>query len=120
MHVQGLLQHMPLRRDWEEAKPVVAALAIFMCPQGATAVPMPEFLEATVRTLAACAAHKQVERATRQRASACVTHLHACAPTEVQAIVAAALSQREQEALQQLAAEASAAQGGGAPVATVR
>ena len=102
--MQGLLQHMPLRRDWEEAKPVVDALAAFMCPQGATTVPVPELLEATVMTLAACAAHKQVETATRQRAVACVTHLHACAPTEVQAI-AQVLSKKEQDALQKFAAE---------------
>jgi hypothetical protein len=98
------LQHMPLRRDWLEATPIVNVLAAYMCPQGSTSVPLPELLEASVRTFAACAAHKQVEAAVRQRAAACVTHLHACAPNEVQAI-AQSLSQKEQEALQKLAAE---------------
>lgn len=105
---------MPLRRDWEEAKPVVHALATFMCPQGATTVPVPELLELTVRTLAVCAAHKQVEAATRHHASACVTHLHACAPSEVQAI-AQSLSAKEQEALHKLAAENAVATGEAAP-----
>lgn len=114
---------MPIRRDWEEATPVVDALATYMCPQGETSVPVPELLEATVRTFAACAAHKQVEASTRQHAAACITHLHACAPSEVQAI-AQSLSAKETEALQKLAAESAAlgAQGGdGAspPVAAV-
>lgn len=78
-----------------------------MCPQAGTAVPLPELLEATVRTLAVCAARKQVETPTRQLASACVTRLHVCAPAEVQAI-AQSLPVKEQEALHILATEAAA------------
>lgn len=109
---QELLVSLPLRRDFDEAAPVVDALTRLMLDDAAAAaagdacapqrrISNPPCLTPCVNALAALSCQSAVPLAVRERAAAAVHALHACAPAEVQAAVQA-LPPDQQATLRQL------------------
>lgn len=110
--LQELLASLPLRRDFDEAAPVVDALTRLMLDDAAAAaagdacapqrrISNAPCLTPCVHALAALSCQSAVPLAVRERAAAAVHALHACAPAEVQAAVQA-LPPDQQATLQQL------------------
>lgn len=118
--LQELLTNLPIRRDFDEAAPVVDALTRLMLDDALTrlmlddagdaaAAPQqrrithPACLAACVHALAVLCCQAAVPMPTRERASAAVHALHGCAPVEVHQAVQA-LPPDQQAALQQFMA----------------
>ena len=109
--LQELLTNLPIRRDFDEAAPVVDALTRLMLDDAGDAAAAPQqrrithpaCLAACVHALAVLCCQAAVPMPTRERASAAVHALHGCAPVEVHQAVQA-LPPDQQAALQQFMA----------------
>jgi hypothetical protein len=100
-HLQGLLGHLPLRQDFDEAAPVYSALITLMIDPESNIVAFPALLDPAVRAFGSALVQFKVPMHVKRHVAVALGALHNLAPAEVQQI-AHALPQEQQEALQTL------------------